>query len=289
MVAVDYLRAIALCMILYDHLGGLFNPGWIVKRYVDFFFAVPLNIIQDFGAFGVSLFFLISGFLFTYNGNHQNEGRKTLKKVMKIYSGCLLSFLEFYLLQRIVWCVKETYWSQFSLRQWIESMTLVGYFTGSGEVINGTTWFLIPLFMFYVLRIGYTWMQEKVKVRWNVLILEAVLAVIMLLLKVLKLPVSSWLIFVYMPVSGLILGEIFRDDTQVSILEELVLQFVNYISMTIWFWVFARQYHDSSPYFVSFIYSIALVVLFALLNDKFKKNKAVSFYAESVYLYIWYI
>ena len=51
MVAVDYLRAIALCMILYDHLGGLFNPGWIVKRYVDFFFAVPLNIIQDFGAF----------------------------------------------------------------------------------------------------------------------------------------------------------------------------------------------------------------------------------------------
>ena len=74
MVAVDYLRAIALCMILYDHLGGLFNPGWIVKRYVDFFFAVPLNIIQDFGAFGVSLFFLISGFLFTYNGNHQNEG-----------------------------------------------------------------------------------------------------------------------------------------------------------------------------------------------------------------------
>ena len=82
MVAVDYLRAIALCMILYDHLGGLFNPGWIVKRYVDFFFAVPLNIIQDFGAFGVSLFFLISGFLFTYNGNHQNEGRKTLKKMM---------------------------------------------------------------------------------------------------------------------------------------------------------------------------------------------------------------
>lgn len=287
MVAVDYLRAIALCMILYDHLGGLFNPGWIVKRYVDFFFAVPLNIIQDFGAFGVSLFFLISGFLFTYNGNHQNEGRKTLKKVMKIYSGCLLSFLEFYLLQRIVWCVKETYWSQFSLRQWIESMTLVGYFTGSGEVINGTTWFLIPLFMFYVLRIGYTWMQEKVKVRWNVLILEAVLAVIMLLLKVLKLSVSSWLIFVYMPVSGLILGEIFRDDTQVSILEELVLQFVNYISMTIWFWVFARQYHDSSPYFVSFIYSIALVVLFALLNDKFKKNKAVSFLCRislSVYL-----
>ena len=41
---------------------------------------------------------------------------------------------------------EATYWSQFSIRQWIESATLVGYFTGSGDVINGTTWFLILLF-----------------------------------------------------------------------------------------------------------------------------------------------
>ena len=56
--AFDYLRVIALVMILYDHLGGFYNPNWIVKKIIDFFFAVPLDIIQDFGAFGVSLFFL---------------------------------------------------------------------------------------------------------------------------------------------------------------------------------------------------------------------------------------
>lgn len=45
------------------------------------------------------------------------------------------------------WITREaTYWSQFSIRQWIESATLVGYFTGSGDVINGTTWFLSLLF-----------------------------------------------------------------------------------------------------------------------------------------------
>ena len=48
---------------------------WIVKKIIDFFFAVPLDIIQDFGAFGVSLFFLLSGFLFTYNGNYKNEAK----------------------------------------------------------------------------------------------------------------------------------------------------------------------------------------------------------------------
>lgn len=57
--AFDYLRVIALVMILYDHLGGFYNPNWIVKKIIDSFFAVPLDIIQDFGAFGVSLFFCL--------------------------------------------------------------------------------------------------------------------------------------------------------------------------------------------------------------------------------------
>lgn len=57
--AFDYLRVIALVMILYDHLGGFYNTNWIVKKIIDFFFAVPLDIIQDFGAFGVSLFFCL--------------------------------------------------------------------------------------------------------------------------------------------------------------------------------------------------------------------------------------
>ena len=137
--AFDYLRVIALVMILYDHLGGFYNPNWIVKKIIDFFFAVPLDIIQDFGAFGVSLFFLLSGFLFTYNGNYKNEAKKTFKKTMKTYVGCLMAFFLFYILQRLTWIIKTTYWSQFSIKQWIESMTLVGYFTGHGDVINGTT------------------------------------------------------------------------------------------------------------------------------------------------------
>lgn len=30
--AFDYLRVIALVMILYDHLGGFYNLNWIVKK-----------------------------------------------------------------------------------------------------------------------------------------------------------------------------------------------------------------------------------------------------------------
>mgnify|MGYP000523779631 CR=1 FL=1 len=53
-------------------------------------------------------------------------------------------------------------------------MTLVGYFTGHGDVINGTTWFLIPLFLFYLVRIGYAWIYEKIKPEYNFLFLEII-------------------------------------------------------------------------------------------------------------------
>lgn len=285
--AFDYLRVIALVMILYDHLGGFYNPNWILKKVLDFFFAVPLNIIQDFGGFGVSLFFLISGFLFTYNANYKNEGKKTLRKIAKIYIGCLMAFFMFYILQRLVWLVEATYWSQFSLRQWAESVTLVGYFTGNGEVINGTTWFLIPLFLFYILRIGYAGIHEKIRVEWNILILELVIALIMTILKVFHFPVSSVLVFVYMPVAGMILGEFLREDSKLSIRKGSVLFLINYICMTACIWVFARQYHDTSFYLVSFIYSVTLIVLFEVFDDKFKQNIIISFLCKislSVYL-----
>lgn len=89
----------------------------------------------------------------------------------------------FYILQRLTWIIKTTYWSQFSTKQWIESMTLVGYFTGHGDVINGTTWFLIPLFLFYLVRIGYAWIYEKIKPEYNFLFLELFVLLIMFLLK----------------------------------------------------------------------------------------------------------
>lgn len=285
--AFDYLRVIALFMILYDHLGGFYNPNWIVKKVIDFFFAVPLDIIQDFGAFGVSLFFLISGFLFMYNGNYKNETKKTLKKLLKTYLGCLIAFLLFYIIQKLTWIINTTYWSQFSIKQWIESATLIGYFTGYGDVINGTTWFLIPLFLFYLVRIGYAWNYEKTKPEYNFVFLEMIVLLIMILLNKLHLLVSSKLVFVYMPLAGMLLGEVFRKEKRISSFWGILLLVVNYMLMASWFWVFAREYHDTYCYFVSFIYSVFLIVIFAILKERFKKSQMMEYFCRislSVYL-----
>lgn len=119
------------------------------------------------------------------------------------------------------------------------------------------------------------------------MILELVIAFIMTILKMFHFSVSSEMVFVYMPVAGMILGELFREDSKLSIKKGSALFLVNYLCMTAWIWVFARHYHDTSFYLVSFMYSVALVVLFEVFNNKFKQNKVISFLCKislSVYL-----
>lgn len=131
-VSFDYLRVIAVFMILYDHLGCLRNSEWIVKKMVDYLIAVPLNIIQDFGAFGVSIFFIISGFLFAWNGKYENLCKKITGKMVFIYLSNIIAFLGFWAFQNLVCFFSNSYWRQFTVKQWLESMTLAGYFVGGG-------------------------------------------------------------------------------------------------------------------------------------------------------------
>lgn len=42
----------------------------------------------------------------------------------------------------------RTWWSQFTYSQWFEGITLLGYFDGLGDAINGTTCFSTTIVFF---------------------------------------------------------------------------------------------------------------------------------------------
>lgn len=55
--AFDYLRVIALVMILYDHLGGFYNPNWIGKKNNRFLFCSPVRYNSRFWRFWCFIIF----------------------------------------------------------------------------------------------------------------------------------------------------------------------------------------------------------------------------------------
>ena len=61
----------------------------------------------------------------------------------------------------------------------------------------------------------------------------------------------------------------------------ILLLIVNYVLMVIWFWVFAREYHDTYCYFVSFIYSLFNYNI-CNFKEQFKKSQMIDFAVRSV-------
>lgn len=279
--SIAWLRFIAIIMIVYDHLVGFRKPDYIVNRFLDALLNKPLHIIQSYGAFGVSLFFLISGFLIM-NTNDGNEkiSLKIIKKIIKIYLSVLISFLSFAFLQWILNKFMETYWAQFSKKQWIESASLLGYFTGNGDVINGTTWFLIPLFMFYLFSI-YIIVEANRNYERAVIGAEAILSVLTLGLFILKkvnfieFAVTNNLVFIFIPMTGVILYGIFKK--KMNFWKSIFVLFYNYCVFAGALYEFNTEYYTDSPYLVSYIYATTLFVLFVLGEHHFSSNGVVEF------------
>lgn len=284
--SLEYLRVFAVIMIVYDHLGGLRNSNWFVKKGIDFAIAKPLNVIQDFGAFGVSIFFVISGFLFAWNAHYTNIVRNTIRRILKIYLSSLIAFLIFWLFNIVLWNFLDTYWRQFSVKQWVESVTLLGYFNGNGDVINGTTWFLIPLFFFYLISIIYVVLVKKFSWR-GIWIVESILTILFYVLYAFNVPnLLGLLIYIYMPLSGAILAEIYKAENT-TFLQGIILLIVNYLMMVVCFYKFQYNYYAENLYLVSYMYAILMVAVFFSWEKYFSPNNIVSFIGKislSVYL-----
>ena len=273
-VFLDILRCLALIMILYDHLGPFYAPEWTVAQITDTILFIPLHIIQYSGALGVSLFFAISGFLAAKNADDEKLIIKKLpSKIFKLYIPLLISFITFYIYQCTISFIQPgfCYWKQFTGRQWFLGGTLLGYFEGTGDLINGSTWFLVPTFYFYLIS---TIFAKYIKKRPFVGLLSMEITIFIL-----------W--YLTIPVGGMIIYFIWKRQLKIN--EAFIVIAANYLVMIFGIYRYSPNYITPDSYGISIIYAFFILICGIAFNHIYqpKGTKLISKLATlSYYIYL---
>lgn len=90
-VFLDILRAVAVCVVVYSHVVGI----WLHQHDVRSGFAAwnPLALTLNLGNFGVVVFFLVSGFIVTHTGFAEPPSRYVVKRLLRIYPMLVVAVL----------------------------------------------------------------------------------------------------------------------------------------------------------------------------------------------------
>jgi peptidoglycan/LPS O-acetylase OafA/YrhL len=146
-VFLDYLRAVAAWLVVWDHLANhlpeAFGHHFVPSQWVRDNITGPLGIIQDFGWFGVALFFLISGFIISDRAAVESPYKFVVRRVLRIYPMVTLAVLLSMALGLPT--VRPT------LGQVLLNFSLLNYLIVPQVVLLGVAWTLIIEVVFYAI------------------------------------------------------------------------------------------------------------------------------------------
>lgn len=143
----DYLRAIAAWLVAWDHLANLtpqqhgkpFAPAVFIRENVS----LPLGIIQDFGWFGVAVFFVISGFIISDRARVEGPVEFVVKRLLRIYPMLIVAVL----ISAAFVAPRETV----TAKNLLLNFTLLNYLATPQVILLGVAWTLVIEMAFYVL------------------------------------------------------------------------------------------------------------------------------------------
>ena len=254
-VLLEYARAICMLMIAYDHLGPLRKGDWWFSNLVRFLINRPLKMIDDFGALGVSIFFLLTGF---FSLSSETSHAYIKKKIHKIVIPYLQSILAFYLFQRALSGVfhYNTYWTQFSSRDWLETTFLVNWFVGKPNPINGVVWFMCPLLLWYLLIAGVKALLHNQHHRYDGYLLQGALVLTVALQKLLHYTQFAFTPYIFMPVCGYVIR--LRKEKLISFKATILQLGLCYLNLVVSFYMLDHGHYEANPYIISFMYALAI-------------------------------
>jgi len=146
-VFLDYLRALAAWLVVWDHLANVFlhdrGRVFLPAEFIRDNITAPLGIIQDFGWFGVTLFFLISGFIISDRARVEGLWTFVVKRILRIYPMLAVALL----LSIVLVASKD----QVTVKNVLLNLTLANYFIVPQVVLLGVAWTLAIEVAFYAL------------------------------------------------------------------------------------------------------------------------------------------
>jgi len=147
---IDSLRGLAVLLVLWDHLVGSYltrrHQSWWPHELISKYVNKPLGIIQDFGWFGVCLFFLISGYVITHVAQRETGSQFTIRRLLRIYPPLVVAILLAVALASLSGETVAKGW-----REILWGMTLLNYVRVPQNAVLGVAWTLVIEMAFYSL------------------------------------------------------------------------------------------------------------------------------------------
>jgi len=150
----DLLRALASCLVFYTHIAtwyGYKNDPMPVTGVIDHLVVGPLHLNKNLGFVGVSLFFLISGFVMAHVATKERAGEFAVKRALRIFPTLIVAvFLAWVLVNASLFAVPGgAKWVGFD--DLLANMFLVNFFANGFVPLVGVSWTLIVQLAIYVM------------------------------------------------------------------------------------------------------------------------------------------
>lgn len=284
---IDYLRVAGMFLVAWPHLTANLNPSWPSLTLVQWAINRPLSIIQNFGALGVSIFFLISGFLMCEPSSKAPKGPLgyLFYKVLGIFLplwGAMFTFFVTTKLGELLfgW---QCWWTQFSPLDWIKSVTLYNHISGTTDLVNGPLWFLFPLILAIILEALYR-IYKSAKPSSSLKFVVFAMVIITFCFYLYDfLPPQICANLVYIPIMlwGYLIN--LRHHGLTTQAKSLVSGVFCYILILVGFYRFSYHYYEEEPYILSAILGVFIFLIMYLTNSTAQPPKIVKFFSSISY------
>ena len=284
-----FLRGVAVFLIYWAHLASWLDTwevSWLPMDFIRNYFTEPLGIIQDFGFMGVSLLFLITGFIITHIAQVEKRKEFAIKRLFRIYPPLIVSIILIVAFYGIYGLITQSYIhiQNFTSLDILVSFTLANYLMVPQYVVNGVAWILVVIGIFYLsCFIILPLLKKRPKTSIVSLISFSIITIILS-----KSFGSSFFLFAVSVshVPFLIIGQIFYYwwKKKLSNIESIVFSIIAYfVSVQGLLIVNPDFYLSVNSYEISFVYACLVFFIALLLNERIRVGRILGFYSKISY------